>query len=84
MLGRICRDTVNAVYTAGFTNTPVRMTVDTRRSAVSCPSCVRDACMRIENLGEIRLLVLDQLLQFGNLSDFLEGENLVLFIAINS
>ena len=61
----------------------MRMAVDARWWAVSRPSGVRDACVRVEDLGEIWLLILDELLQFCNLADLLECKDLVLLVAIN-
>lgn len=47
------------------------------------PSCVCNTGVRIEDLGEIWLLVLDELPQLGDLSNLLKCKNFVLFVAIN-
>jgi hypothetical protein len=65
------------------TGLPVRMAVDARWWAVGRPSGVCDTRMRVEDLGEIWLLILDELLQFGNLANLLECEDLVLLVTID-
>jgi len=59
------------------------MAVDTRWWTVGRPSGVCDTCMRVEDLGEIWLLILDELLQFGNFANLLECKDLVLLVTID-
>lgn len=40
--------------------------------------------MRVEDLGEIGLLLVDQALKLGDLAHLLEGEDAVLLVAIDS
>lgn len=47
------------------------------------PSCVCNAGVRVEDLGLVELALLDQLLEGGNLADLLDGEDLVLLVAVN-
>jgi hypothetical protein len=44
---------------------------------------VCDTSVVVKDLGEVWLLLRDQLLQFGDLADLLEGEDLVAFVAID-
>jgi hypothetical protein len=62
---------------------PVGMAVNTGRGAVCCPPRVGNAGMRVENLGEVGLGLLDELLQLGYLAHLLEGKNLVLLVSID-
>lgn len=47
------------------------------------PSCVCNAGVRVEDLGLVELALLDQLLEGGDLADLLDGEDLVLLVAVN-
>jgi hypothetical protein len=58
------------------------MAIEARRSAVGGPSCVCNASVRIEDLSQVGLLLLDELLQLGNLAHFLEGKDLILLVSI--
>lgn len=60
------------------------MAIQSRRSAVRGPSCVCNTGVRIEDLGEIWLLLLDESLQFGYLAYLLESKDLVLLVTIDS
>jgi hypothetical protein len=62
----------------------VRMAVDTGWGAVSCPSCVCNTGVRVEDLGHIWLLGRNKLLQLDDLANLLEGKDLVLLVSINS
>lgn len=59
------------------------MAVDTRGGAVGGPASVSDAAMGIEGLFKIEVLAVDELLQLRNLAHLLEGEHLVLLVAID-
>jgi len=50
---------------------------------VGCPSGVCNTGVRIENLGHIWLLLLDELLQLDDLSDLLVSEDLILLVSID-
>jgi hypothetical protein len=58
------------------------MAVESGGRTVGGPSGVSDAGVGVEDLGQIRLLGLDQFLQFGDLADFLEGKHLVLLVTV--
>lgn len=62
---------------------PVGVAVKPGRGAVGSPSRVGNAGMRVEDLGEIWLLLLDELLELGDLADLLEGENCVLLVTVD-
>lgn len=49
---------------------------------MSGPSSVGDSGMRVEDFGEIRLGLFDELLQFRDFADLLEGKDLALLVAI--
>jgi hypothetical protein len=51
---------------------------------VGGPSGVCNTGVRVEDLGEIWLLVLNELLQLCDLADLLECKDLILLVAINS
>ena len=51
---------------------------------MSSPSGVCDTCVRIEDLGKIWLLILDELLELCNLADLLESKDFVLLVSIYS
>lgn len=59
------------------------MAVHAGWAAVSSPSCVCDTSVRVENLGSVGLRLLDELLEFGDLADLLEGQNLILFVTVD-
>ena len=61
----------------------VRVAVDPAGRAVGGPSGVCNTGVVVEDLCEVGLLLLDELLQLGDLADFLEGEDLVLLVAID-
>jgi len=44
---------------------------------------VCNAGVRVEDLGQVKVLLIDQLLQRGDLADLLDGKDLVLLVAIN-
>lgn len=50
---------------------------------MGCPSGVCNTGVRIENLGHIWLLLLDELLQLDDLSDLLVSEDLILLVSID-
>ena len=50
---------------------------------MSGPSGVCNAGMVVKDLGEVRLLSLDQLLELRNLADLLEREHLFLVVAVD-
>ena len=58
--------------------------VDTRWRAVGGPSGVCNTGVRVEDLGQIWLLLLNEFLQLYDLANLLESKNLVLLVAINS
>ena len=60
------------------------MAIDTRWRAVGSPSGVCNTGVGVKDLGKIRLLFLNELLQLYNLADLLECKNLILLVAINS
>ena len=57
--------------------------VDARGRAVGGPSGVCNTGVRVEDLGEIWLLLCNELLQLHDLANLLEGEDLVLLVAID-
>jgi hypothetical protein len=59
------------------------MAVDTRRRAVGGPSGVGDAGVRVEDLVEVEVLLLDELLQRRDLADLLDRVDLILLVAVN-
>ena len=61
---------------------PVRMAIEARWGAVGGPSRVCNASVRIEDLSQVGLLLLDELLQLGNLAHLLEGHDLILPVTI--
>lgn len=50
---------------------------------MSGPAGVGNTSMRVEGLGQINIGIVDQLLQFGNLANLLEGEDLILLVTVN-
>ena len=61
----------------------VGMAVEAGRRAVGGPASVCDAAVMVEDLAEIWLLLLDELFELGDLAYFLEGEDLVLLVAVD-
>ena len=47
------------------------------------PSGVRNTGVRVEDLVEVEVLLLDELLEGGNFADLLDGVDLVLLVAID-
>ena len=62
---------------------PVGVAVQAGRGTVGGPSRVRNAGVRVEDLGEIGLLLVDQALELGDLAHLLEGKDGVLLVAID-
>jgi hypothetical protein len=62
---------------------PVGMAVDARWGTVGGPSGVCNTGVRVEDLVEVEVLLLDELLERGNLADLLDGENLVLLVTVD-
>lgn len=58
------------------------MAIETGGGAVGGPSGVCNTGVRVEDLGEVWLLLLDQGLQLGDLADLLEGKDLILLISV--
>jgi hypothetical protein len=63
---------------------PVRVAVETRWRTVGSPSCVCNTGVRVEDLGEVWLLIRNKLLQLDDFADLLECKDLVLLVSINS
>jgi hypothetical protein len=59
------------------------MAVDARRRAVGGPSGVGDTGVRVEDLVEVEVLLLNELLQRGDLADLLDCVDLILLVAVN-
>jgi hypothetical protein len=59
------------------------MAVDARRGAVGGPSGVGNTGVRVEDLGEVELLLLDKLLQRGDLADLLDCVDLILLVTVD-
>ena len=64
-------------------NIPVGVAVDTRRRTVGGPSCVSNTSVRVKDLVEVKVLLLDELLQRGDLADLLDGVDLVLLVTVD-
>jgi hypothetical protein len=62
---------------------PVGMAVDTRRGTVGGPSGVGNTRVRVKDLVEVEVLLLDELLQRGDLADLLDCVDLILLVAVN-
>jgi hypothetical protein len=59
------------------------MAVEAGRRAVSRPSCVCNTRVRVENLGQIWLFLLNESLQLCDLADLLESQDLILLVPID-
>jgi len=70
--------------TIALYNEPVGMAIKPGWRAMGSPASVGDAGVRVKDLREIRLDLLDELFQLGNFSNLLEGHDLVPLIAIDS
>jgi hypothetical protein len=62
---------------------PVGMAVYTRGGAVGGPSGVGNTSVRVEDLVEVEVLLLNKLLEGSDLADLLDGVDLVLLVTIN-
>jgi hypothetical protein len=62
----------------------MRVAVDARRRTVGGPSGVGNAGVWIKHLGEIEVLLIDELLQRSDLADLLDSEDLILLVAVDS
>lgn len=61
----------------------MRMAVDARWRAVGGPAGVCDAGVGVKDFCEIWLLLLDQLLELGDLANLLEGKDFVALVAVD-
>jgi hypothetical protein len=68
----------------GKGDVPVGVAVQARRRTVGGPAGVGDTGVGVEDLGEVGLGLLDELLELGDLANLLEGEDLVLLVAVDS
>jgi len=59
------------------------MAIETRWFAVSCPPSVCNASVRIKDLLHIDIALFDELSEFGNLANLLEGKHLILLVTID-
>ena len=62
---------------------PVGMAVDARGHTVSCPPGVGNTGVRVEDLGQVGLLLLNELLQLGDLANLLECKDLILLVTVD-
>ena len=62
----------------------MRVAVESGGLAVSGPSSVCNARMRIEDLGHVHLRGSNELLELHNLAHLLEGEDLILLVTVHS
>ena len=60
------------------------MAIEARWGSVGGPSGVCNTGVRVEDLGQVGLLLLDQSLELDNLADLLEGKDLVLLVTVYS
>lgn len=51
---------------------------------MSGPASVSNSSVRIESLGEVWLRLGNELLQFGDLANLLEGKDLILLVTVDS
>ena len=51
---------------------------------MSGPSSVCDTGMGVKDLGHVRVLFFDELLELGNLANLFEGKDFILLVAVNS
>jgi hypothetical protein len=61
----------------------VRVAVEPAGRAVGGPSGVCNTGVVVKDLGHVGLLLLDECLQLGDLANLLEGEDLILLVAID-
>jgi len=59
------------------------MAVDTRGGTVGGPSGVSNTGVRVEDLVEVKVLLVNQLLERSDLADLLDGVDLVLLVTVN-
>jgi hypothetical protein len=59
------------------------MAVDARRRAVGGPSGVGNTSVRVEDLGEVEVLLFNELLQRGDLANLLDCVDLVLLVSVD-
>jgi hypothetical protein len=62
---------------------PVRVAILARGCPVSSPACVSNTSVGLESLRHVGLGFLNELLQFRDLTNFLEGANFILFVTIH-
>ena len=60
------------------------MAVAPRGLTVCGPSCVCNTSVRVKDLGQIWLFLLDELLEFGNLANLLECKHFIFLVPIDS
>lgn len=59
------------------------MAVDARRRTVGGPTGVCNTAVCVEDLCEVGLLLLDELLQLGDLADLLESKHLISLVSVD-
>jgi hypothetical protein len=62
---------------------PVGVAVDTRWGTVGSPSSVSNTGVRVEDLVEVEVLLLNKLLQGSHLADLLDSEDLILLVTVD-
>jgi hypothetical protein len=59
------------------------MAVDARRGTVGGPASVGNTAVCVKDLVEIGLLLLDELLQLGDLADLLESKHFISLVSVD-
>ena len=78
----VSRDSRFMVAASGG-SVPVRVAVESRRRAVGGPSGVRDAAVRVKDLGHVDLGAVDELLELGHLADLFESKDFIFLVAVD-
>jgi hypothetical protein len=60
------------------------MAVKTGWATVSCPSGVSDTSVAFKSFLQVNIGASNQLLELGDFANFLESDNLALFVSINA
>jgi len=71
------------VSAAALSCVPVGVAVDTRRGTVGGPTSVGNTGVCVKDLCKIGLLLLDELLQLGDLANLLESEHFVSLVSVD-
>lgn len=84
MLDRICVfGLARMPWVGSVESSPVRMAIESGRWTMCSPTSVCNSGMRVEDLCHVRVFILDELLELGNLANLLESKDFIFLVTVD-